>query len=627
MAFTQFTNLDFDQIRASIKDYLRANSTFSDFDFEGSNFSVLIDVLAYNTYLTAFNTNMVVNESFIDSATLRENVVSLARNVGYVPLSRRAATANITFTLSGVNATYKTATLKKGIVCTGNLDNTSYIFSVPEDITVGISQGEATFDNITIYEGTLLTKTFAVDTSQPNQKYILPNPYIDTSTIRVNVKDTSQSTTSREYLPIDNILGIDSNSAIFLIQEISDEKYELFFGDGIFGKKLVNNNQVTATYITTNGKDGNGATDFVFSGTVLSDTGADLGTNVGVLITTEAANNGDDIQSLESVRYYAPRMYSTQYRAVTAADYEALLPSIYPNIESVTAYGGEELSPPQFGKVFIAAKPKNSDYLSEQTKESLLTSLKKYSIAGIQPNFVDINVLYVELDSTIYYNSNFIGAPSDLKTQISNSLQTYANSSDLNKFGGRFKYSKSVRIIDSTNTSVTSNITKVRIRRNVGVIIGEPTQYIVCYENRFFVSPSGYNIRSSGFFVNGLSRKVYLGDIPNSDLKTGRLYLFSVDGEKESTEQQDVGVVDYITGEINIDNINVSSTALPNNIIEIEATPYSNDVVAKKSIYLKLDIGKSSLNMVKDIISSGENASGSRFNPESSHSTGTKIRS
>ena len=569
MAFTQFTNLDFDQIRASIKDYLRANSTFSDFDFEGSNFSVLIDVLAYNTYLTAFNTNMVVNESFIDSATLRENVVSLARNVGYVPLSRRAATANITFTLSGVNSTYKTATLKKGIVCTGNLDNTSYIFSVPEDITVGISQGEATFDNITIYEGTLLTKTFTVDTSQPNQKYILPNPYIDTTTVRVNVKDTSESTTSREYLPIDNILGIDSNSAIFLIQEISDEKYELFFGDGIFGKKLVNNNQVTATYITTNGKDGNGATDFVFSGTVLSDTGADLGTNVGVLITTEAANNGDDIQSLESVRYYAPRMYSTQYRAVTAADYEALLPSIYPNIESVTAYGGEELSPPQFGKVFIAAKPKNSDYLSEQTKESLLTSLKKYSIAGIQPNFVDINVLYVELDSTIYYNSNFIGAPSDLKTQISNSLQTYANSSDLNKFGGRFKYSKSVRIIDSTNTSVTSNITKVRIRRNVGVIIGEPTQYIVCYENRFFVSPSGYNIRSSGFFVNGLSRKVYLGDIPNSDLKTGRLYLFSVDGEKESTEQQDVGVVDYITGEINIDNINVSSTALPLSLIHI----------------------------------------------------------
>jgi hypothetical protein len=626
MAFTQFTNLDFDQIRASIKDYLRANSTFSDFDFEGSNFSILIDVLAYNSYITAFNTNMAVNETFIDSATLRENVVSLAKNVGYVPLSRRASKATITFSLTGLNSTYKTATLKRGIVCTGNLDNTSYIFSIPEDITVGISQGEAIFENIEIYEGTLLTRSFIVDTTQPNQKYILPNPYIDTSTVRVSVKDTSESSTSQEYVAVDNILNINSNSTIFLIQEISDEKYELFFGDGIFGKKLQNNNQIVATYITTNGKQGNGASDFVFSGSVVSDTGADLGTQVGTVITLEPANNGDDIQSVESIRYYAPRMYSTQYRAVTASDYEVLIPSIYPNIESVTAYGGEELSPPQYGRVFIAAKPKNSDNLSEQTKESILSSLKKYTIAGIEPRIVDINVLYVELESTVYYNSNFIGSPNDLKTQILNSLQIYADSTDLNKFGGRFKYSKALRVIDSTNTSITSNITKVKIRRNLGVNLNEPTQYIVCYENRFSVSPLGYNVRSSGFFIDGLSRKVYLSDSPNSDLQTGRLFLFSVDGDTQKTEQQSVGTVDYITGEINIDNITISSTDLPNNIIEIEATPYSNDVIAKKSIYLKLDVGKSTLSMVKDIVSSGENASGSKFVPESSHTTGNKIR-
>lgn len=626
MASTQFTNLDFDQIRISIKDYLRANSTFSDFDFEGSNFSVLIDILAYNTYVTAFNTNMAVNESFIDSATLRENVISLARNVGYVPISRRAAKAKITFTISDLNVSYKTVTLKKGIVCTGNLDNTSYIFSIPEDITVGVSQQTASFEDIEIYEGTLLTRTFTVDNSQPNQKYILPNPYIDTSTIRVNVKDTSESSTSQEYVAVDNIINVDSNSTIFLVQEISDEKYELFFGDGVFGRKLQNNNEVVATYITTNGKEGNGADDFVFSGTVVSDTGANVGSSVGVVITTEPADNGDNIQSIESIRYYAPRMYSTQYRAVTASDYEALIPSIYPNIESVTAYGGEELSPPQYGRVFIAAKPKNSDNLSEQTKESLLSSLKKYSIAGIEPRFVDINVLYVELDSVVYYNSNFIGSSNELKTQVSSSLQKYADSTDLNKFGGRFKYSKALRVIDSTNTSITSNISKVRIRRNVGVNLNEPTQYIICYENRFLVSPLGNNIRSSGFYVEGLSRQVYLADVPSSDLRTGRLYLFSIDGETEKTEQQNVGTVDYITGEINIDNIAVTSTYLPNNIIEIEATPYSNDVIAKKSIYLKLDVGKSSISMVKDIISSGENASGSRFEPESSHSIGNKIR-
>lgn len=627
MAVTQFTNLDFSQIRTSIKDYLRANSTFSDFDFEGSNFSILIDVLAYNTYLTAFNTNMVVNESFIDSATLRENVISLARNVGYIPLSRRAATSQISFNLSGLNTTYSTVTLKKGIVCTGNLDNTSYIFSIPEDITVPVSQGSAFFDNITIYEGTLLTKTFTVNNSQPNQKYILPNSYIDTSSIRVSVKDTSESTTAREYVAVDNILGIDSNSTIFLIQEISDERYELFFGDGIFGKKLETNNQVEVTYITTNGRDGNGASDFVFSGTLLSNTSANVSDKAGLIIGS-TSENGDNIQSVESIRYYAPRMYSTQYRAVTASDYEAILPSLYPNIESVTAYGGEELSPPQYGRVFIAAKPKNAEYLSEQTKETLLLDLKRYSIAGIEPRFVDVNVVYVELESTVYYNSNFVGSVQNLKTQITNSLNTFSSSTDLNKFGGRFKYSKCLRVIDGSNDSITSNITKVRIRRNVGVLLNEPTQYIVCYENRFAVSPSGYNIRSTGFYISGSTKKVYISDKPNSDLLTGNLYLFSVDGETVTVEQQTIGTVDYITGEINIDNITVSSTALPNNIIEIEATPYSNDVIAKKSVYLKLDTGKSKITMVKDIISSGENASGSRFTPESSYlTTETKIRS
>lgn len=627
MALTQYTNLDFDQVRASIKDYLRSNSTFTDFDFEGSNFSVLIDILAYNTYLTAFNTNMVVNESFIDSATLRENVVSLARNIGYVPLSRRAAKAKINFILSDINSTYKTATLQKGIVCTGNLDNTTYIFTIPEDITVGISNQEAIFSEIEIYEGTLLKKTFIVDTSQPNQKYILPNPYIDTSTIRVIVKDTSQSTTSTEYLPVDNILNIDTNSTIFLVQEISDERYEIFFGDGIFGKKLSNNNQIEITYITTNGKSGNGATNFTFSGTIVSNTGANIGANVGIIVTDEPASNGDDIQSIESVRYYAPRLYSTQYRAVTASDYEALIPSIYPNIESITAYGGEELIPPEFGRVFVAAKPKNSDYLSQQTKDFLITSLKKYSIAGIQIKFVDVNVLYVELDSTIYYNSNFIGASSDLNTQISNSLQTYADSTDLNKFGGRFKYSKVLRIIDSTNNSITSNITKVKIRRNVGVIIDNPTQYEVCFENRFLASPLGYNVRSSGFYINGVSDKVYISDLPNEDLRTGKLYLFSLLGETQTIVNQNIGTVNYVDGKINIDNINVSSTVLPSNIIEIEANPDSNDIVAKKTIYLKLDVGKSNLSMVKDIISSGENASGSRFISESSYPTEIKVRS
>jgi len=624
MAFTQFTNLDFDQVKTSIKDYLRSNSTFTDFDFEGSNFSILIDTLAYNTYLTAYNTNMVANEAFLDSATLRENIVSLARNIGYVPLSRRSAKANISFILSELNSSVKTATLKKGIVCTGDLDNTSYIFSIPEDIQVGVANNEAVFSNIDIYEGTLLTKNFTVNTSQPNQKYILPNSYIDTSTIRVNVNNSG---TIEQYASIDNIIGISSESQIFLVQEISDEKYEIFFGDGIFGKKLSNNNTIEATYITTNGKNGNGASNFVFSGTIKSDSGSDLGSYTGTIVTNNVSSNGDDIQSSESVRYYSPRLYASQYRAVTAGDYEAILPSVYPNIESVTAYGGEELTPPQYGKVFLAVKPKNSEYLSQYTKDTIKQSLKKYSVSGMTVEFVDINVVYVELYSTIYYNSNLISSVSSLESDVKNAVTTYSNSSDLNSFGGRFKYSKTIRIIDTVNDGITSNITKVRIRRNVGIILNQPIQYSICFENQFNVTNKNHNIRSTGFIVNGDPTTLYIGDKPNANLETGTLFLFSLEyNNTVNIKYQDIGKINYITGVIDIDNINVSSTILPNNIIEIDAIPYSNDIIAKKSIYLKLDVGKSSFYMVKDTISSGENTSGSKFSPESSYFSDSKVR-
>ena len=624
MAFTDFTNLDFDQIRASIKDYLRANSTFTDFDFEGSNFSILIDVLAYNSYLTAYNTNMVANEAFLDSATIRENVVSLARNIGFVPLSRRASKANISFIVTDITPQVKTATLKAGVVCTGNLDNTSYIFSIPEDVTVGVDNQEAIFSNVDIYEGTYLTKTFSVDTSQPNQKYIIPNPYVDTSTIKVNVNTGG---TIDQYSAVDSIVGINSTSQIFLIQEVSDEKYELFFGDGIFGRKLSNTNQVNVSYIVTNGPAGNGASNFTFSGTIKDNTDSVISANIGVVVTNTASQNGDNIQSTESVRYYAPRLYSAQNRAVTASDYEALLPSIYPNIESVTAYGGEELNPPQYGKVFIAAKPKNSDYLSETTKESILNSLRKYTVAGIQPVFVDINTLYIELDSTVYYNSNYVGSVSNLQSQITNSLTTYSQSTDLNKFGGRFKYSKALRVIDATSTSITSNITKVKIRRNLGTLINEPTNYYICFENKFHVDFDGYNIKTTGFYINGQSDVVYISDSPNTDMKTGRLFLFTIDSKNNIViKSNNIGSIDYTTGILNIDNITVTSTLKPNNIIEIEAIPESNDIIAKKSIYLILDIGKSMISVEKDLISSGENISGSNFTPESSYLSGTKIR-
>ena len=354
MPFTKFTNLDFDQIKESIKDYLRANSDFTGFDFEGSNFSVLIDTLAYNTYITAFNSNMVVNESFLDSATLRENVVSLARNIGYVPKSRSAAKASVTFTTTVNGSLSPTLTLKKGLVCVGDANDTSYTFSILEDIQRQANQGTATFENIEIFEGTFLTKQFLVDSSL-DQKFILNNSFIDTSTIKVYVKKEGDSGLGTEYELINNINNITASSYVYLIQEIQDEKYELLFGDGLIGRKLETGEVVTVNYLVTDGKDGNNANRFSFSGNIVDSDNNSVSPEPFSVITNQSSQNGGDIESVDSVKYFAPRIYSAQNRAVTGRDYESIVKTIYPDTESVSIVGGEELDPPEFGPPGLAS--------------------------------------------------------------------------------------------------------------------------------------------------------------------------------------------------------------------------------------------------------------------------------
>ena len=480
MPFTKFTNLDFDQIRAQIKDYLRANSNFSDFDFEGSNFSVLIDTLAYNTYITAFNSNMVVNESFLDSATLRENVVSLARNIGYVPRSRSASKANVTLSVQATTSS-PTVTLEKGLVCVGSVENSNYIFSIPENITTTVESNAATFSGIDVYQGTLLKNSFVVDGSL-DQRFILNNSFIDTATIVVKVDE-------KEYSRVDNILNIDSTSEIYLIQEVQDEKYELLFGDGYFGKKLQNGAVITVTYIVTDGIEGNGASSFAFSGRLLGSLNEVVSPTSVTLTTNTSSSNGGDIESVESIKYYAPRLYSSQYRAVTARDYEAIIQSIYPNTESVSVVGGEELDPPQYGNVIISIKPKNGDYVSDFDKETILTKLKNYALSGINQQIIDLKVLYVEVDSAVYYNPAQSSTPNDLKTSITSTLNTFG-AANINKFGGRFKYSKLCQTIDNVDNAITSNITRVIIRRNLKALINQSAQYELCYGCLLYTSPS-----------------------------------------------------------------------------------------------------------------------------------------
>ena len=626
MAFGQYVNLDFDQVKASIRDYLRSNTNFTDYDFEGSNLSIIIDALAYNTYITAYNTNMAANECFLDSSTLRENVVALARNIGYVPRSRRSARARISFNVSGLTET-STLTLNAGLVCNGAGRNSNYIFSIPESITSPVVNGFAEFNDVEIYEGTFITQFFTVDSSLFNQRYILDNSFIDTSTIKVKVRPTQSSTTSVTYKQIDNIIGITSTSSSYLLQEIEDERYELIFGDNVIGKKLSDSNFIRVSYITNACREGNGAAEFSFVGNITNQDGAEIdAANVSLIETLESSRDGDEIESISSIKYYAPRIYSSQYRAVTSSDYESVLGYIYPNVESVTAYGGEEMSPPRFGKVFISVKPRNGDFLSDETKKELLQKLKSYAVAGIVPEFIDLKYLYVELKTNPYYNPSLNDKPEDLKTGISNALTQYSRSIDVNKFGGRFKYSKAVSLIDSVDTSITSNITLVTIRRNLKAVLGQFAQYEVCFGNMFHTQESSYNVVSTGFTIEGVVGTVYLADeVINRD--KGRIFFFTyTEGGTPSIVKKNAGTVDYMHGEVLIDTVNITSTVVANGVVEIQAIPHSNDIVGLRDLYVKFDMTNTTINMVQDLIASGENTSGSRFVHTHSYYTPTFTR-
>ena len=648
MPVTQFTSLDFDQIKAQIKDYLAANSNFTDFDFEGSNFAILIDTLAYNTYINAFNANLVANEAFLDSATLRENVVSLARNIGYVPRSKTAAKASITFSVEIDDAAGAVpfVSLKPGLIAVGNANDTTYRFSIPESISAivenvinadGSVSRVATFGTqtnpISVFQGSLVESKFLAMTNQ-DQRFILGNSSIDSSTIVVFVGQQNTTGLGRQFKKIDNILNLNKDSEIFLVQEIQDENFEIIFGDGYFGKALENNDSITARYIVTDGADGNGARTFDFQGTIIDQNGTVKIPKKTVNVTTvQGAVNGSEIENLNSIKYLAPRTYSAQYRAVTPRDYEAIISQIYPQTESVAVVGGEEMDPPQFGTVRISIKPRNGTYVSDFDKQMIKNKLKSYAIAGINSKIVDLKVLYVEIDSTVYYNTAQIDTPSTLQTKITNALTNYSNTVDINKFGGRFKYSKTSQLIDRVHNGITSNITKVKIRRDLKALINQSAQYELCFGNRFHINQQGYNIKSTGFMINGYDRMVYLSDVPNKD-ENGNLDgsmkgVMSIVSKDENSNfkivGKSVGTVDYKKGEVILNTITITSTVAANNIIEIQAFPDSNDVIGLKDLYLSFDVSKSRINMVKDVIASGEDVSGVVFSRDyytSSYSNG-----
>ena len=598
MPYTQVSNLDFDQIKTSLKEYMRAQSDFTDYDFEGSALSTLIDTLAYNTYYTAFNTNMVVNELFIDSATLRDNVVAIAKQLGYRPKSATAPTAYVSFTVTYANPTTDTELiLKKGTGFISSFDNNVYQYVVTDDVKAQVINDVATFTNVEVKEGTQLVNTFTVNSSLKSQKFILDNENIDTNTIRVKVFPTGGSF-SEPYLVADNILGVDATSKVFFLDEIEDQRYEILMGDGVLGKKLDNNARIEVSYLTTAGPESNGVRTFVFSGVLENPNGVTPSSITTSITSTVASAGGEEIESTQKIKYTAPKAYGTQERAVTAQDYEAIVRQVYPATSDIIIFGGEDQEPPEYGKVFIALKPTDASYLTSLTKNRIIQELKKYVVASVEPKLVDPSILFVELTSKIYYNGDMTDqTTSQIRDKVIGSVQSYLDTSDTEKFNGKFRYSKMIGVIDDADKSINSNLTSITMRKDFYPSLNSTFYYELCFQNTFDEDCDDPILSSTGFRVT---------EYPNFDVyvedRNKKIVLYrldSVTGEKVVLDS-DIGDIDYEKGELKMYNLTIIKGSFFDNRISVRVKPLLNDVKALREVYLDVDVANSSFTAYKE---------------------------
>jgi len=593
MPYTQVNNLDFTDIKTAIKEYMRAETDFTDYDFEGSVISQLIDVLAYNTYYTAFNANMVVNELFLDSSTLRDNVVALAKQIGYAPKSITSPKAAINLQLLFTGTAPSTIVLKAGTGFITNYDNTLYEFIVAEDYRKEVVNNTATFTDLPVYEGSLILDRTTVDTSLKNQRFIINNSGADVSTLKIKVFEANNSTVSNTYEKADNILSVGSTDRVFFLSEVEDEKYEIFFGDGVLGEKLSNNNVVEISYVTTSGASTNGAKTFTFNGTITDGDGNAISVpfSVNTLTTSSVASGGAEIESVSNIKFNAPKYFGSQNRAVTSNDYSAIVRKIYPAISDIIVFGGEEQEPPAYGKVFLSIKPTEAASLSTFTKNQLTTELKKYTVASIRPEFIDPSILYVELNSGIYFDSTKTKLlTTDIASKVSKGVQDYLKTSGTEKFNGKFRYSKFVSVIDGADRAISSNDTSITMRKDFIAQINSSSYYEICYKNAFLKDCDSPVVSSTGMTVfEHPSYTAYLED------RNGKLVLYRLDsitGDKILLNDS-VGDVNYDKGEIKIYDFTILKGSFFDNRIELRVKPANKDIEVKREMYLDVDVSNS----------------------------------
>tara|TARA_Y100001972_G_scaffold125531_1_gene176905 strand:- start:2226 stop:4094 length:1869 start_codon:yes stop_codon:yes gene_type:complete len=609
--------LDFDDIKNNLKIFLQSQKEFQDYDFEGSGMAVLLDTLAYNTHYLAFNTNMAVNEIFLESADVRKNVVALAKALGYTPTSAKAPFAELDVTINNVPAGTATVTATKGTTFNTSVDGNTFTFLTNEDVTITPVSGVYKFSNLKVFEGTSVSFTYTVDSTDEDQRFIIPSNNADTATLKVTVQNSSSDTTTETYSLVTGLTSLSDTSKVYFLQETEDGRFEVYFGDGILGKALSDGNIVTLEYIVTNKNLSNGASSFTLSG--------NIGGFSDVLVSTSSnAQGGSEAQSNNSIRFNAPLQYTAQDRAVTVKDYESLVQTIFPNALSVSAYGGEDAETPEYGKVFISIKAASGSTLTTATKNDIVNQLKKFNVASVTPVIVDPETTSIILTTTAKYDElATIKSTDTLKSDITTALSNF-NTANLQKFDGIFRYSKVIKTIDDVDPSILSNITTVKMRKNFTPTLGSATTYNIFFRNAFFNPHSGHDasaggiLSSTGFKITGNTNEMFLNDDGE-----GNVRMFYLSGTTKVYHNNTQGTINYTNGTVTLTSLNVASISnirgSSSSVIELTTTPNSNDVVPVRDQIIEIDVANSTVSVEADTFAGGTADAGTTYTTTSSY--------
>ena len=611
----EVTEFDFDEVKENLKIFLKGQSEFTDYDFEGSGMNILLDVLAYNTHYLGFNANMLANEMFLDSASLRSSIVSHSKTLGYVPTSARAAKATVDVNL---NTSQASLTMSAGTVFNATVDDVSYKFSTITDVTKSNTGGTIPFLNTDIYEGTFITTRYTVNSSDIDQRFLLTDNRADTSTLTVKVQTSSTDTTSNTFTEATDITQVTASSNVYFLQEVEAGLFEIYFGDGVIGTALSDDNIIILTYVVSNKSAANGASIFTNAATI-------GGVSDVAVATVAAASAGSEPETLQSIKYNAPLSYASQGRCVTAEDYKVYAKRYFPNTKSVQVFGGEGgsfdtslgvVSTPEYGKVFIAIESTTGNQLTDTEKSSLITSLSPFTVASITPVIVDIQTTNLILGVTFQFDSSkTTETATSLASKITTTLRNY-NSNNLAQFEGAFRHSKVTGLIDDTDTSITSNITTVTLAHNLTPTLNTSTAYTIQFNNKFYNPHSGHNsssggiLASTGFKVSGDTTNVQFFD----DDGAGNIRRYILVSGVRQYQDSTAGTITYTTGEVKINNINIITVEnvdeVASSSIRITVTPDSLDIIPVRNQILKIDFINTNVTGAVDTIATGDSSSG-----------------